>query len=44
MIPKIGAVIRFVRTPAGVLSLLAVIGLLLELPGITDFVRRKQKQ
>ena len=44
VIPKIGAVIRFVRTPAGVLSLLAVIGLLLELPGITDFVRRKRQQ
>lgn len=44
VIPKIGAVIRFVRTPAGVLSLLAVIGLLLELPSITDFVRRKRKQ
>ena len=44
VIPKIGAVIRFVRTPAGVLSLLAVIGLLLELPNITDFVRRKRQQ
>ena len=44
VLPKIGAVIRFVRTPAGVLSLLAVLGLLLELPGITDFVRRKRQQ
>ena len=44
VIPKIGAAIRFVRTPIGMLSLFAAIILITELPNLIGYIRRKGKK
>lgn len=44
VIPKIGAVIRFVRTPIGMLSLFAAFILITELPNLIGYIRRKGKK
>ena len=44
VIPKIGAVIRLVRTPIGMLSLFAAIILITELPNLIGYIRRKGKK
>ena len=44
VIPKIGAVIRLVRTPIGMLSLFAAIILITELPNLIGYIRRKNEK
>ena len=44
VIPKIGAAIRLVRTPIGMLGLIAVIILITELPNLIGYIRRKGKK
>ena len=44
VIPKIGAAIRLVRTPIGMLSLFAAIILITELPNRIEAIRRKGKK
>ena len=44
VIPKIGAVIRLVRTPIGMLSLFAAIILITELPNLIGYIRCKGKK
>ena len=44
VIPKIGAVIRFVRTPIGMLSLFAAIILITELQNLIGYIRRKRRK
>ena len=43
VIPKIGAAIRLVRTPIGMLSLFAAIILITGLPNLTEYIRRKDE-
>ena len=43
-VPKIGTVIRLIRTPIGMLSLFAAIILITELPNLIEFIRRKSKK
>lgn len=43
-IPKIGAVIRLVRTPLGMIGLIAAIILITELPNLIGCIRRKDKK
>lgn len=44
VIPKIGATIRLVRTPIGMLSLFAAIILIIELPNLIGYILRKDKK
>ena len=44
VIPKIGAAIRFVRTPIGMLSLFAAIILIAELPNLIGYIRRRDEK
>ena len=44
VIPKIGAAIRLVRTPIGMLSLFVAIILITELPNLIGYIRRKGKK
>lgn len=44
VIPKIGAAIRIVRTPIGMLSLFAAIILITELPNLIGYIRRKNEK
>lgn len=44
VIPKIGAAIRLVRTPIGMLSLFAAIILITELPNLIGYIRRKNEK
>ena len=44
VIPKIGAAVRLVRTPTGMLGLFAAIILITELPNLIGYIRRKGKK
>lgn len=44
VIPKIGAAVRLVRTPIGMLSLFAAIILITELPNLIGYIRRKRRK
>lgn len=44
VIPKIGAITRFLRTPLGVLGLLAVVVLIAELPNLVRYIRGRNKK
>lgn len=45
VIPRIGALLRFVRTPIGILCFLAFTALIVELPGMVNYLKkRKDKQ
>ena len=44
VIPKIGAAIRLVRTPIGMLSMFAAIILITELPNLIGYIRRKNEK
>lgn len=44
VIPKIGAAVRLVRTPIGMLSMFAAIILITELPNLIGYIRRKNEK
>ena len=44
VLPKIGAAVRLVRTPTGMLGLFAAIILITELPNLIGYIRRKGKK
>ncbi len=44
VIPKIGAAIRLVRTPIGMLIMVAAIILITELPNLIGYIRRKNEK
>ena len=44
VIPKIGAAVRLARTPIGMFGLFAAIILIVELPNLIGYIRRKDKK
>ena len=43
VIPKVGAVIGFIRTPLGILCFLAITVLIVELPSIIEYLKSKKE-
>lgn len=41
VIPRLGTLFRFAKTPAGVLSFLGLAAIIIELPGIVKYIKKK---